>query len=113
MIDSLVVHSGIPGGSLPREAVVGCFVTGGGGGRSASRVGRWALGGWAGGGLGGAPLNGVSTYSLAERSQWGLGVARDTGGGGRSGARGAVMGAGALIIGARGRCARGRDWGPP
>lgn len=36
-----------------------------------------------------------------------------TGGGGRKGAKGAVSGGGTLIMGARGRCARGGDVGPP
>lgn len=110
-MEGLVVHSGA---SLLKDVVAGCLVTGGGGGGSrASLVGRCTLGGCGGGGVGGAPLNGVSTYSLAERSDCGLGATRDTGGGGRSGAKGAVIGGGALMIGALGLWGRGRDVGPP
>jgi hypothetical protein len=67
-------------GSLLKDAVAGCFVTGGVG--RASRVGRWFLGGWGGGGgVGGfAVLNGVSTYSLVALSFSGRGAASVTGG---------------------------------
>lgn len=96
-------------------AELGCLVmgVGTGGTGKGSRAGRVALGGWGGGGDGGVALNGVSTYSFVCRSFSGRGVAKETGGGGRSGGRGAVMGTGTLIIGARGRCARGTVVGPP
>lgn len=109
MMEGLAVHSG---GSLLKDAVAGCFVTGGGGNGNANLAGLCNLGG-CGGGLGTAARIGVSTYSLVERSVSGLGAASVTGGGGRSGAKGAVRGIGALMMGARGRCARGRDVRPP
>lgn len=86
---------------------------------------------------------GVSTYTLSLRSVSGRGASSDTcgppaaaatrpdsgvgalvtgvvvvgtnvvAGGLRRGASGAVSGAGALMMGARGRCARGKDVGPP
>lgn len=109
-MDRLAVHSG---GSFRNETVVGCLVTGGGGGGIAN------LGGLCTGGCTGSvstwPLltKGFSTYSFVARSDSGLGAASVTGGGGRKGAKGAVSGAGTLIMGARGRCARGGDVGPP
>lgn len=117
MMEGRVGHSngGEGNGSLLNVAIAGCFVTGavddggGGGGGTGRRTGLCALDGWIGGGLGGVVLNGVSTYSLLLRSASGLGVASETGGGGRKGANGAVTGAGTLMIGARGRCVRGRD----
>lgn len=106
-MDGLAVHSG---GSLLKEAVAGCFVTGGGGGNA--NLAGLCLGG-CGGGLGTAARIGVSTYSLVARSESGLGADSVTGGGGRRGAKGAVRGIGALMMGARGRCARGKDVRPP
>lgn len=112
MILGLVGHSngGVGKGCLLNVTIAGCFVTvGGGGGGTARRIGLCARDGCGGGGLGGTVLNGVSTYSLLLRSASGRGVASETGGGGRKGAKGAVTGAGTLMIGARGRCVRGRD----
>lgn len=108
-MEGLEVHSN---GSLLKVAVEGCFVTGGGGDGNANLVGLCDLGG-CGGGDGTAARIGVSTYSLVVRSESGLGTVSVTGGGCRSGASGAIRGVGALMMGARGRCARGRDVWPP
>lgn len=93
------------------DVVAGCLVTGRGDGSTVKVAGR-PLGG-CGGGLGGDALNGASTYSFVFRSASGLGAANETGGGGRNGAKGAVRGGGALMMGARGLCTRGKDVGPP
>lgn len=109
MIEGLDVHSKE---SLLNVAVAGCLVTGSVGGGKTNLAGLCNLDGW-GGGLGTTARIGVSTYSLVARSLSGLGAASVTGGGGRKGAKGAISGVGALMMGARGRCARGGDVRPP